>query len=262
MIEAACPGADSAYLNLGAFLKEAEIRPLLPQLRELGRRYKARYAEAYALMRAGTALLPKNLPGLWGEQERERVEKKAAALAARELPRKNTRGELRKRYLSAFSCRGRLRLDGTLASAAERVIVADNALGLGHVFVEAFAEAALARGYDAVLCPDPLEPEKTEALLIGEARLALLAAERSDGPALPGLRHLRLDALADRETLAENRALLRFRRKESARLLDAAAGTLAGATELHDALEALYRPHVDFDAASALAREHIAALGL
>ena len=260
VIEADYPGAGASYLNMGAFLKEQELRPLLPELAELNRRYKALYGEAYALLGAGAALLPKNMPGLWGAPERERVEKKADALAVRELPRLKKAGTLRRRFLSALSCRGRLRLDETVAAEAERVIVLDNALGLGHVFLDRFAGAALARGCDAVLCPDPLEPEKPEALLLPEAGLALLAGE--DGPAFANPRRLRLDDIPDRELLSGRRALLRRRKKEGARLIDEALDALARAKALHDELEALYRPHVDFEGASRLAEEHIASLGL
>ncbi len=93
-------------------------------------------------------------------------------------------------------------------------------------------------------------------MILPERSLAILAAE--DGGALPSPdRHFRLDAPALRALPPEERALLRQRRKESRMLLRAATDTLARAKALHDRLEAVYHPHVDFDGVGALAEDHI-----
>ena len=254
VIEAGCPGAAALYLDLGRFLDAAALKPHYAELRELNVRYKAHYAEAYSLLAAGAALLPKNLPGLWGAAETEKLEKKLTALAARELPKQNKAGSLKKRFLSARSCMGRLRLDDTVAALCPQIFVLDNALGLAHPFLSRLAETALARGYDAILCPDPLEPEKAEAVLLPEAGLGFLAADS----ALPFrgeiYRHLRLDATVPLS--GETKALLRQRRRESALLLSAAEASLARAKALHDELEAVYRPHVNFVGLDTLTEEH------
>ena len=257
VIEARYPGAGALYLDLGAYLDREALRPQLAEIASLNRRYKALYDEAYVLLAAATALLPKNLPGLCGPAELAKIEKKAAGLAARELPRQKKEPTVRRRFLSAVSCKGRLRFDETAAALCDRAIVLDNALGLGHVFLERFARIAAERGYDAVLCSDPLEPDKLEAALFPERRLAVLAVEMPEASPLPVCRHLRLDALPGRETLTAQRELLRYRKKESARLLSQGIGLLSEAKALHDALEAVYRPHVDFSGAQALARQHI-----
>ena len=145
----------------------------------------------------------------------------------------------------------------TPAVFCDRLYLLDNALGLGFAALEQLAAQAAVRGYDAIVCHDPLEPEKVEALLLPEARLGFLAAE--DPEALPPLpcRRARLDALALRELTPEARAALKKRKKESRALLAAATETLAEAKALHDALEAVYHPHVDFAALDTLAAEHI-----
>lgn len=251
VIEAVCPGAASLYLDLGSYFDAAALSAHLPEISDLNRRCKALYADAYRLLAAGAALLPKNVPNLYGTEQLEKIDKKLAGLALRELPKRPKPGAVNKRFLSAWSCTGRVTLTDTLRAYAERICLLDNELGLGHVYLERLAALAAERGYDAILCPDPLEPEKPEALILPERGLAFFAAE--PGRAGEYYRHIRLDALAE----PSDRAALRRRRRESSQMLSEAVSALAEAKALHDALEAVYHPHVDFAGVSALAEEHI-----
>ncbi len=257
VIEAVYPGASSLYLDLGSFLDAGALSAHLSEITELNRRYKALYASAYALLAAAAPLLPKNQPALCSDAARSAAERRIDALTARELPKRKKPAAVSHRFLSACSCRGRILLLDTLRALCGRIYVLENTLGLGHSALARVFEAAQARGCDVIVCHDPLEPEKPEALLLPELSLGFLAAEDADAlPSLP-CRKLRLDAPAVRELSAGQRSLLRQRRRESRMLLSAAAETLAQAKALHDELEAVYHPHVDFDGVGALAEDHI-----
>ena len=60
-------------------------------------------------------------------------------------------------------------------------------------------------------------------------------------------RRIRLDAAADREILRHSRPRLRFAKKVSAALAEEAVESLAQAKAMHDDLEALYHPYVNFE---------------
>ena len=256
VIEPPFPGAAGLYLDLGAYLDAGALQAHLPEIAALNRRYRAQYAAAYAMLSGAAALLPKNQPGL-AEAAEEKLARRIDSLAAKTLRPLKRQGSTAHRFLSAHTCHGHLRLDDTLQALCDRLVVLDNALGLGHAALSRLAALAEARGYDAILCHDPLEPEKPEALLLPELSLAFLAAEDgADGLPAPE-RRLRLDTLAARALSPEDRALLRVRRRESRALLRAAEETLARAKALHDLLEAVYHPHVDFDGVAALAEDHI-----
>ena len=257
VIEAVYPGAASDYLDMSRFLDCAALRPRLGEIADITRRYQARYALAYRQLAAATALLPRNLPELADTEAAARAARRARGLARRLLPPLGKAGSVRRRFLSAVCCQGWLRQTETLAAYPRRLLL-DNTLGLGQVYLETLSRAALARGYDAVLCADPLEPERLEALLLPEAELAVLAVDPGLGGAVPEGRHLRLDGLARGELDRGLRPLLRARKRESAQLLSAAVETLAQAKALHDELEAVYRGHVDFAGADALAEREIA----
>lgn len=53
--------------------------------------------------------------------------------------------------------------------------------------------------------------------------------------------------MADLEAVHRSKARLKFSRKVSAALVDEAVESLAQAKAMHDELEALYNPYVDFD---------------
>ena len=63
--------------------------------------------------------------------------------------------------------------------------------------------------------------------------------------------------MADQEVLRRLRARLRFSRKVSAALVEEAVDSLAQAKAMHDELESLYNPHVDFDRVYCIAGEII-----
>ena len=251
--EAVCPGAASCYLDLSRFLDTGALAEQRAEILRLNGEISAAYAAAYARLAAAAALLP----NVQVPEAEAKLDRKLSGLAARELPKRSSAGTLTRRFLSANSCRGRLLLTDTVAALCPRLWVLDNALGLGSRFMEKLAALARARGYAVLLCPDPLEPEKPEAVLLPEAGAGFLAAERKSLPAgLPVYRHLRLDALAEPFT-PEARKRLRQQRRESALLYASATAALAEAKALHDALEAVYHPHVDFAGVTALADEHV-----
>ena len=257
VIEPQYPGAAALYLDLGSYLDAGALEAHLDEIAALNRRYKALYAAAYAQLAAAAALLPKNQPGLWTEEMAGALSRRVGAVAARELKAQKKPAAVTHRFLSADSCKGRVMLTETLPAYCDRLILLENAFGLGHAALSQLAELAAARGCDAICCHDPLEPEKLEALLLPELALGFLAVEDADfAPPLP-CRRLRLDALAARHLPPETRPLLRQRKKESRTLLAAARETLKQAKALHDELEAVYHPHVDFDGVGALAEDHI-----
>lgn len=258
VLEAVYPGAASLYLDLGTFYDAGALERELDTVVDLNRRYKALYGRAYTQLSAAAALDPRVCPGLWGDAEREKLLKKAAGFAAREFRDGSGSGRVKHRFLSAVTCRGRLFLNDTLHAQCSRVCALDNALGMAWFFLDRLAVLAGERGLDAVLCHDPLFPEKTEALLLPELSLGLVAVDAATGLEGDSYRHMRLDALADKALLAEERPRLRAMRKEHAALLSAAVDTLARAKALHDRLEQVYNPHVDFAGLYAAADDHIA----
>ncbi len=256
VIEPRYPGVSELYLDLGSFLDAGALESALPEIADLTERYRADYAAAYTHFAAAAALLPCSVPGRYGSAELEKLERKLTGIASREL-RAGSGGTVTRRFLSACTCKGRVMQEETLTALCPRIYKLDNELGLGSVFLARLAALAKERGCSAIVCPDPLEPEKTEAVLLPERGVGFIAAGRCTALQLQPYRHLRLDALAESSLSADLRAMLRRRRRESLLLLASGTEFLASAKKKHDALEQCYHPYVDFDGVTALADDHI-----
>lgn len=257
ILEPDCCGATGAYLDLSQHLNTAALHKNLPALLDLQRRYKAQYAHAYALLRAVPSFCPEKLDGLLTPEDYAAVRHRATS-AANRMPRaKNTHaGKTRARFLRAFSAKGESFCAETVRTLCDKVYLLDDRLGLANTYLRALVHAAEKRGHALIPCPDPLAPERLEAVLLPELELGFIA---DHGVRLDGFptRHIRLDKIPDEVRTRAFRARLRALAKLRNDLLCQAQTSLAQAKALHDALEAQYNPHVDFSGVLAEAEKHI-----
>ena len=135
----------------------------------------------------------------------------------------------------------------TALAQCQRIYALTDTCGLAHELLIHLLAGVTANGYDAVACPDPMAPDRLAHLLAPQLGLAFLTTPSSlPFPSAP-YRRIRLDAAADSEVLRHNRPRLRFAKKVSAALVEEAVSSLALAKAMHDDLEAVYNPHVDFE---------------
>lgn len=97
-------------------------------------------------------------------------------------------------------------------------------------------------------------PKRLEHLLIPELSLAFL----SSSPSLPyegeAYRKIRLETMLDSGLLKQNRSRLRTYRKMYLSLLEEMVHILADNKKIHDRLEEIYHPYVNFQAVSQIAK--------
>ena len=259
VIEPRYPGAVESYIDLGRFYDRRGLAPLRQDIIRATADYKSQYARVYRCLDAAGALRRDRRELILTPALRARLAKRAAGIIRREIKKTGGHGTATPRFLSAVTCRGRLCLWETVSAQAKRVYELSDPYGAAHELLSPILAAALEAGHDAVVCPDPMAPERLAHLILPGAGLAFVSS--APGMAYPNrpYRRLRLDAMADPELCRANRARLRFSQKVAAALEDEAVSGLARAKEAHDALEALYNPHVDFDgiyaAADALAAQ-------
>jgi hypothetical protein len=201
VIEPGLFGANGDYSNLGAFFSVPFSSEEKSQLLALQTAYKACYRRAYALL----AECPR------GSETRQHCSEAQLRDALEALPVQEKPGHRIRRFASAITCKGLVHLP--LASEDYAVLRASAAA------LSAAAEEAQRRGWNLILCPSPLFPDETEALLLPEKKLAFSAVSDSAEAHLPHL--------------------------------EKAVETLREAKGLHDELEALYRPHMNFQGLTA-----------
>ena len=123
-------------------------------------------------------------------------------------------------WISAISCKGLLRLEESITKLCKQIYVIPS--GCADA-LELAAHEALDRGMRVIVCAEVLDPERAEALLLPEAGICFAAERRETG------------------LCGEN--------------LEPALEALREAKALHDELEAISRPYMDFDALTAFTEE-------
>ncbi len=233
VLEPKLVGQQGFYLDLSRFYTSPA-----PDLSAWDRGCREHYRKAYLFLSAAGSV--EALERLSGEAETA-IRRRASALAERNLKRRSGagKGSVTRFFTDAFTCRGSLSLPETRRALAPRLISLPGGGIRGHLFLETLLTLALDRGYDAVVCPDPLAPERIAHLLLPEAGFGVTTGE--------GDRRIHLEKLGGfpaegdkasrRETGQLRRSLLRKARKE-----------LSLAKFDHDRLEEAVHPFVDFDA--------------
>ena len=164
-------------------------------------------------------------------------------------------GEVRQRFLGAVTHRGRMTLYSTALAQCGKVYELADSCGLAHELLLPLLTGASAAGWDVVACPDPMAPQRLAHLLLPGLGLAFLSTGKDSPLPVRPYRRVRLDAAAGGELPRRDRPRLRFAKKVSAALEGEAVASLAQAKAMHDDLERLYNPHVDFGRVEELARE-------
>ena len=209
--------ADAGYEDLGRFCAHPLGKNDAALAREIDRDYKAVYAQAYRLLAAAaqTADCANETP----------LSCAGAEKISELIGEAGEPGFIKRRFLRAVSCKGRVRLAGTLRELCPRAVMLSDE-GLEHA-----ARLAEGNGLSAVVCPQPLRPDKLDAVLLPERYLAFVsrAWERESTESIEAECENQYAPLLDE-------------------LLDAACAQLAKAKGMHDELERVYRPYMDFSA--------------
>lgn len=257
VVEPQYPGAVERYVNMGNCYDKTALWPLRREIMDCMAGYKGCYQRAYRCLGAAAEIMEDQRATLLTEALSHKLAKRARGILSREVPRRKGElpGKVEQRFLGAITHRGPMTLYHTALAQCGRVYVLTDTCGLAHELLIHLLAGITASGYDAVACPDPMAPDRLAHLLIPQLDLAFL----TDSGALPRgvtpYRRIRLDTAAEGEILRRSRPRLRFAKKVSAALTEEAVASLAQAKAMHDDLEAVYNPHVDFGLVEQIARD-------
>ena len=254
VVEPKYPGVVEHYLNLGDCYDRSALAPLRKEIMGCMSGYKDCYQRAYRCLEASAQIAADMRASLVTPAVKAAAARRAKGILSRELKKLGGGpGTVTRRFLSGVTHQGQLCLFETADALCKRIYELSDTYGLGHLILTPLLEGAVAAGYDVIACPSPMDPSRLEHLLIPALSLAFITS----APALPYAKHpyrrIRMDAMADETALRLGKARLRFSRKVSAALIAEAVESLAEAKVMHDQLEALYNPYVDFDQVTAAA---------
>ena len=222
---------------------------LEPELRRRKRENAAQYPLVTACLAAADRLLAP-ARAMWEEPRcRRDLEELAGCLALTALRPSGRQGRVRRRFLSAVTPEGLSFCTETAAAVCGRVYVLEDSYGLAPALLQRVLEQALQLGQTCLVCYTPLQPDGAPAHLLVPGAGAAFVASSPDFP-YAGERCCTLEL--DGTLPPAARDTLHFARDTAGTLLRKAAEHVREAKRIHDELEALCRPYVDFAAADAL----------
>ena len=256
VVEPKYPGVVERYINLGDCYRTDALAPLRGEIIACMAGYKGCYQRAYRCLGASAEVFADVQSTLLTDGLSTKLAKRAHGILRRELrPKKGApAGSIKQRFLGAVTHKGPIYLFDTALAQCPRIYeLADNYC-IAHELLIHLLAGAVAGGYDVVACPNPMAPDHLAHLLIPETGLAFLSS--TDALHLPAkpYRRIRLDAAVGGELLRRSRPRLRFARKVAVALLDEGVASLAQAKAMHDELELLYNPFVNFDLVNQIAQ--------
>lgn len=255
MVEPRYPGVVERYVNLGDCYDKKALGDVRQEIMGAMAGYKECYARAYRCLDAAGDIQADIRSLVTTPEVEARIAKRAKGILGREV-RKNggEAGRVVRRFLSAVTHQGELWEFGTVDAQCKRVYELADTYGLAHLMLARLLAGAVAAGHDVIACPSPMDPERLEHLLIPGLSLAFVTSTPAHPyPGRP-YRRIRMDAMAEHEAVCQNRPRLRFARKVAAALVEEAVASLAQAKAMHDDLEALYNPYVDFQRVRTMAQ--------
>ena len=256
VVEPTCPGAVERYVNLGDCYDRKGLRELREELRNAMKGYKGCYARAYRCLDAAAEIASDMRSLVVTPAVEAKIAKRAKGILSREVRRGGGEpGRVRQRFLSAVTHKGLLVEFDTVERLCRRVYELSDTYGLSHLMLTHILSGAAAAGHDVIACPSPMAPDRLEHLIIPSLSLAFLSSVPSAPCPGKPYRRIRVGAMVDSGLVRRSRARRRFSRKVSAALVEEAVDCLHQAKQMHDELEALYNPHVEFEGVYRTAEE-------
>lgn len=257
VVEPKYPGAVERYVNMGDCYDKEALWSLRKEIMDCMQGYKGCYQRAYRYLGAAAEIMEDERSALLTDALSQKLSKRARGILAREIPRQKPErpGRIKHRFLGAVTHRGPMCLYSTALTQCEKIYVLTDNCGLAHELFSYLLAGITENGWDVVACPDPMAPNRLAHLLIPQLGLAFVTMDGGLPPEIKPYRRIRIDAAADRELLRRGRPRFRFVKKVSAALMDEAVSSLAQAKAMHDDLEAIYNPHVDFALVDQMAQD-------
>ena len=237
-------GVNGDYVNLGRFCRTPLSAADGENVNRLTAAYRSEYDRAYSYLAAAAELRRAALPPVFDEKGLAAIRKRISGILARQASNICKLNYVKHIYLSAFTCNGFIRLTETIFELCKQIYHFDSKFGGDVSALEYTAEEAKRRGLSVVLCPSPLDPERLDAVLLPGCSLAFVGSEWQ----IEGAHTVQLDRYALPELRRENRSALRKTTQLCDSTAELAVQRLRCAKALHDELEAVYHPYMDFPA--------------
>ncbi|MBR7150535.1 MAG: hypothetical protein IKD01_05930 [Oscillospiraceae bacterium] len=248
--------ARERYCDLSAGIDVAGVKARREEIVAASNEYRGHYARAYQILRAMHALESERRGAVHENFAPEKLHRRIRGIAAKELRGRGV-GRSASVFLGGLTHKGRVSCLDSALRLCPRCYFFSDAYGLAGECLRELLAAAKNSGLDALAGLDPDRPQELRQVLLPQLGIAFcLGDEHTPCPVKP-YRHIRVDAMVAEQLGRAEKAQLRFSRRILASLEEDATTQLRRAKAAHDALERLYRPHMDFSFVDEVAAREI-----
>ncbi len=258
VVEPQYPAAVDRYVNLGQFYDVAAAKSARREIVHYAQAGSAAYQRAYRALGAARQMDDSAAVLAAEGLDREKLLRRTDGIIGRELRGKGSGGRDAYRFLGSLTCRGPVWRFDSVQALCPKIYQLQDAYGLAAPMLQRLHAAAAARGFSAIVCPDPEHVERIQHLLLPELGLGFVTSREGMAYTGPAYRRVRLDAMVSASHYKRFKARLRFSARVSSALREEGLEALREAKAAHDQLEAVYHPHVDFAGVQQLAEEELA----
>ena len=248
IVEPKFPLAVERYINLGRFADIAKIQEKKDDIIKVKEQYSTFFDRAYRMTACAEKIDDELFDKALGTVTIEYLKKKARGIISREITGKGSGKAFKRRFCEAISPKGYMSLLYDKEFNISRTFIIEDSYGLAHFLLNTIKDAAYTANYACIGCYNPLKPSQMVHLYIPELSLCFVTSSRDIPISGMHYRKMRLDALVEASLSPLERTKLKRLRALRKNFIDEACSILAEAKLVHDDLENLYNPHIDFDA--------------
>ena len=246
MIEPKYPAAAERYVNLGEFYDITAAKTSREEIIRHTKEVSAAYQRAYRAFGAARQISGSAAALMASGVDSGKLLRRTDGIIGRELRGKGSGGDDSFRFLGSLTCMGPVWRFDSVTALCPKVYQLQDSFGLAAPMLNRLRTAAQAHGYRAVVCPDPEHIDRIQHLLLPELGVAFVTSQEGMVYNGPVYRRIRLDAMVPNAYYKQYKTRLKFVRRVAEALREEGLEALREAKKAHDALEAVYLPHVDF----------------
>ena len=242
-------GGSANYLNFGDFYDREAMKSNEEAILSVQEKNKAQYASVYSCLQAVDNLMDCIRQETQKPAYQEEIEAIAECLCLSAIKPKWGAGSVSRRFLAALTPKGVQVCSSTPYALCPKVYVLKDNYLMAPLVLSMVEKKTVSNGYHCISCYTPLLPRSMPSyLLIPELGVSFV----SDSGLFPyeGEHFCTIDLDTSLSTKVQKE--LAYVGKLSQELLQIITGHLGTAKALHDRMEALCRPFVDYDRVAAL----------
>ncbi|MBD5169075.1 MAG: hypothetical protein HDT20_02970 [Oscillibacter sp.] len=257
VIEPKYPAAVDRYVNLGQFYDIAAAKESRADIVRYTRECSSAYQRAYRAFGAARQMDDSAAALVLEGLDAGKLLRRTEGIIGRELRGHGSGRKDDYRFLGSLTCQGPVWRFDSVQTLCPKVYQLQDAYGLAAPMLQRLHAAASARGFRAIVCPDPEHVDRIQHLLLPELGLAFVTSREGIEYTGSAYRRVRLDAMVDAAHYKRFKARLRFSARVSGALREEGLAALKEAKAAHDQLEAVYHPHVDFEGVNQMVQEEL-----